>query len=143
MNRAKIFAMAAVLSVLLSGCGSDQQFKTNMESQKYGPDDLHFATNYINEDFGKLGYVLDEVDYLGDSDCGEGKVNMINKIFDTKYTDCMGFSFDAHDSRSPVWIVKNLVSGRGIRLGGLDDQLIWFARTDDGEWEKVWEGEIE
>ena len=87
-----------------------------MESQKYGPDDLHFATNYINDNFGKLGYVLDEVDYLGDSDCGEGKVNMINKIFDTKYTDCMGFSFDAHDSRSPEWIVKNLVSGRGIRM---------------------------
>jgi hypothetical protein len=143
MKKAVIIAASAVMALGLSGCSSEGP-KQDIDTMKYEVDDMNVTTESMYATLDAQGYVADKVVYRGDDLCDDEALEQLNSNCenDEPYTSCIGFKVDYHLSSNPLVLARRLLGGKDID-NEEKTQYFWFGKTDDGEWEKAYSGEID
>lgn len=138
---------AAVMTVGLAGCGETKELTVKSQSsQLYTEEDIDSSVDHILDVVEMLDGVADDVSYLGDEYSSDRAVlDKLNKLSERElheqeeYTECMGFTVDFHYSKSPKAVLRHMLNGEWVyvTLPAVHHQ-IWFARTEDGEWEEAY-----
>ena len=149
----KIFAVltAVLMAEGLAGCGESVKHTVeNNSSQLYTDEDMDIGLRNISERMVKMQTELDRVSYLGDEYCTNKEVleniNRLEMVMERGlegYTECIGFSVDAHYPKTPDVVFEHAVNGDWayIRMPKLEDLTVLYARVGDGAWEEVYVGD--
>lgn len=149
MKKITAITMALVMTIGLAGCGdtAGEIEVKNSSSSLFVHEDMTFAMDYVTERLGHWDEIPDGIEYLGDDLCGSEKmIEDINEFFaddGVTYTECIGFSVDFHASKRPAVIIRNALGGDWNIGRKVHDYQFWFARTEGGEWEKVYQNDID
>lgn len=148
MKKITAITTALVMTIGLAGCGdtAGEIEVKNSSSSLFVHEDMTFAMDYVTEQLGHWNEIPDEIEYLGDDTCAnETIIEYINehyKLEDTPYTECMGFSVDFHSSGNPAAVIRKILGGDWNIGRKVHDYQFWFARTEGGEWQNIYQNEM-
>lgn len=148
MKKTIVAIMAAAMALSLTGCGETMKdIEVRGNSELFVHEDMTFAKDTVTETLSHWDEIPDDIEYLGDELCGdETMIENINEFCADDgviYTECMGFNVDFHASKRIGVVIRKVLTREGNINREVKDYQFWFARTEGGEWQKVYQNDID